>query len=224
MRAGLLARSGVDYGTGESLIKYKENLNAKTSLTLYICHAPPSPFCLFVSVITPCPQVPRAKKKVPGSPTTGGASGQDPKWGTHHFAFQTKHQTQRQPPQQSCRVGARRTTHPKMSQQYVATAKKATAVSKSLVCHFTGPDDLNLLIAKGARLEIRDITPEGLQHRLDVPLYGAIATMDAYRQPEESTDRLFVLTERYQFCVLQYNAAHQVGELDAGVSGAPRCR
>lgn len=100
---------------------------------------------------------------------------------------------------------------PKMSQQYVATAKKATAVSKSLVCHFTGPDDLNLLIAKGARLEIRDITPEGLQHRLDVPLYGAIATMEAYRLSEESTDRLFILTERYQFCVLQYNSVHQVG-------------
>lgn len=100
-----------------------------------------------------------------------------------------------------------------MSQQYVATAKKATAVSKSLVCHFTGPDDLNLLIAKGARLEIRDITPEGLQHRLDVPLYGSIATMETYRLSEENTDRLFILTERYQFCVLQYNAAHQVGNL-----------
>lgn len=97
-----------------------------------------------------------------------------------------------------------------MSQQYVATAKKATAVSKSLVCHFTGADDLNLVIAKGARLEIRDITPEGLQHRLDVPLYGAIATMEAYRLPEESSDRLFILTERYQFCVLQYDGARQV--------------
>lgn len=99
---------------------------------------------------------------------------------------------------------------PIMSHQYVATAKKATAVSKSLVCHFTGPDDLNLVIAKGAHLEIRDITPEGLQHRLDVPLYGAIATMEAYRLPDETIDRLFVLTERYQFCVLQYDAARQV--------------
>lgn len=97
-----------------------------------------------------------------------------------------------------------------MSQQYVATAKKATAVSKSLVCHFTGADDLNLVIAKGARLEIRDITPEGLQHRLDVPLYGSIATMEAYHLPEENSDRLFILTERYQFCVLQYDGARQV--------------
>lgn len=97
-----------------------------------------------------------------------------------------------------------------MSHQYVATAKKATAVSKSLVCHFTGADDLNLVIAKGAHIEIRDITPEGLQHRLDVPLYGAIATMEAYRLPDENSDRLFALTERYQFCVLQYDAARQV--------------
>lgn len=106
-----------------------------------------------------------------------------------------------------------------MSQQYVATAKKATAVSKSLVCHFTGADDLNLVIAKGARLEIRDITPEGLQHRLDVPLYGAIATMEAYRLPEEGSDRMFILTERYQFCVIQYDGARQVCERDKeGVS------
>ncbi|CAN0520849.1 unnamed protein product, partial [Scytosiphon promiscuus] len=61
-----------------------------------------------------------------------------------------------------------------MAQQYVATAKKSTAVSKSIVCHFTSPQDLNLVIAKGSHLEIRDITAEGLQHRLDVPLYGAI--------------------------------------------------
>ena len=81
--------------------------------------------------------------------------------------------------------------------QYVATAKKATAVTKSLVCHFTGQDDLNLVIAKGARLEIWEITPEGLQHRLDVPLYGAIATMEAYRLQDDSCDRMFVLTERY---------------------------
>lgn len=97
-----------------------------------------------------------------------------------------------------------------MSQQYVATAKKATAVSKSIVCHFTGPEDLNLVIAKGSHLEIRDITAEGLQHRLDVPLYGAIATMEAYRVTDESSDRMFVLTERYQFCVLQYDAVRQV--------------
>lgn len=116
-----------------------------------------------------------------------------------------------------------------MSQQYVATAKKATAVSKSLVCHFTGADDLNLVIAKGARLEIRDITPEGLQHRLDVPLYGAIATMDAYHLPEENSDRLFILTERYQFCVLQYDGARQVCMPDSCVQwfvveGVPHTR
>lgn len=100
--------------------------------------------------------------------------------------------------------------------QYVATAKKATSVGKSLVCHFTGQDDLNLVIAKGARLEIWEITPEGLQHRLDVPLYGAIATMEAYRLQDESCDRMFVLTERYQFCVLQFDTERQVSRLTSG--------
>ena len=97
-----------------------------------------------------------------------------------------------------------------MSQQYVVTAKKATSVSKSIVCHFTGPDDLNLVVVKGTRLEIHEATPEGLQHRLDVPIYGAIATIEAYRLVEESCDRMFVLTERYQFCVIQFDVERQV--------------
>ncbi|CAM9095121.1 unnamed protein product [Ectocarpus sp. 4 AP-2014] len=109
-----------------------------------------------------------------------------------------------------------------MSQQYVATAKKATAVSKSLVCHFTGPDDLNLVISKGAHLEIRAITAEGLQHRVDVPLYGAIATMEAYRLADENCERIFVLTERYQFCVLQYDVARQ--EIRTRSSGSVKDR
>lgn len=97
--------------------------------------------------------------------------------------------------------------------QYVATAKKATSVRKSLVCHFTDQHNLNLVIAKGARLEIWDITADGLQHRLDVPLYGAIATMEAYRLQDESCDRMFVLTERYQFCVLQFDGERQVSRI-----------
>lgn len=97
-----------------------------------------------------------------------------------------------------------------MSRQYVVTAKKATSVSKSLVCRFTGPDDLNLIVAKGSRLEIREVTPEGLQHRLDVPVYGAIATIESYRLQDEGCDRIFVLTERYQYCVIQFDAEKQV--------------
>lgn len=98
-----------------------------------------------------------------------------------------------------------------MSRQYVVTAKKATSVSKSVVCQFiAGQHVENLIIAKGARLEIREITPEGIPHRMDVPVYGTIAIMESYRLPDETNDRLFVLTERYQFCVLQFDANKQV--------------
>ncbi|CAM9125233.1 unnamed protein product [Choristocarpus tenellus] len=96
-----------------------------------------------------------------------------------------------------------------MARNYVVTAKKATTVSHSVVCNFTGPDDVNLVLAKGSRLEIREVTSEGLPHRLDVPIYGTIATLDSYRLLSEDQDRLFVLTERYQFCILQYDADKQ---------------
>ena len=65
-----------------------------------------------------------------------------------------------------------------------------------------------------------------LQSLLDVPIYGRISVMEAYRPPVraatpcaaraavlsccvqgEAKDLLFILTERYRFCVLEFNAA-----------------
>ena len=40
-----------------------------------------------------------------------------------------------------------------MAHNYVVTAHKATAVGQSIVCHFTSPEQLNLIIAKAARVE-----------------------------------------------------------------------
>ncbi|CAM9860641.1 unnamed protein product [Discosporangium mesarthrocarpum] len=109
-----------------------------------------------------------------------------------------------------------------MARNYVVTAKKATAVSHSLVCNFTGPDDVNLVVAKGSRLEIREVTSDGLPHRMDVPIYDTIATMECYRLPNEDQDRLFILTERYQFCILQYDADKQ--EIVTKASGTVKDR
>lgn len=39
--------------------------------------------------------------------------------------------------------------------------------------NFTGPNDLNLIVAKCNRLVIYLLTPEGLQPVLDTPIYGA---------------------------------------------------
>ncbi|KAM0887190.1 hypothetical protein ACQ4PT_029232 [Festuca glaucescens] len=66
---------------------------------------------------------------------------------------------------------------------YVVTAHKPTSVSHSCVGHFTGPQQLNLIVAKCTRIEIHLLTPQGLQN--------------------ETQDFLFIATERYKFCVLK---------------------
>ncbi|KAI3824589.1 hypothetical protein L1987_06052 [Smallanthus sonchifolius] len=89
---------------------------------------------------------------------------------------------------------------------YVVTAHKPTNVTHSCVGNFTGPQELNLIIAKCTRIEIHLLTPEGLQPLLDVPIYGRIATLELFRPHAETQDLLFIATERYKFCVLQWDA------------------
>ncbi|KAJ1405368.1 WD40/YVTN repeat-like-containing domain superfamily [Sesbania bispinosa] len=88
---------------------------------------------------------------------------------------------------------------------YVVTAHKPTNVTHSCVGNFTGPQDLNLIIAKCTRIEIHLLSPQGLQPLLDVPIYGRIATLELFRPHGEAQDYLFIATERYKFCVLQWD-------------------
>ncbi|KAJ8762650.1 hypothetical protein K2173_010671 [Erythroxylum novogranatense] len=89
---------------------------------------------------------------------------------------------------------------------YVVTAQKPTNVTHSCVGNFTSPQELNLIIAKCTRIEIHLLAPQGLQPMLDVPIYGRIATLELFRPHGEAQDFLFIATERYKFCVLQWDA------------------
>ncbi|KAG6496539.1 hypothetical protein ZIOFF_044406 [Zingiber officinale] len=88
---------------------------------------------------------------------------------------------------------------------YVVTAHKPTNVTHSCVGNFTSPQELNLIIAKCTRIEIHLLTAHGLQPMLDVPIYGRIATLELFRPHGEPQDFLFISTERYKFCVLQWD-------------------
>ncbi|KAL1805820.1 hypothetical protein ACET3Z_028888 [Daucus carota] len=88
---------------------------------------------------------------------------------------------------------------------YVVTAHKPTNVTHSCVGNFTSPQELNLIIAKCTRIEIHLLTAQGLQPMLDVPIYGRIATLELFRPHGETQDLLFIATERYKFCVLQWD-------------------
>ncbi|KAF9588985.1 hypothetical protein IFM89_017664 [Coptis chinensis] len=92
------------------------------------------------------------------------------------------------------------------SWNYAVTAHKPTNVTHSCVGNFTSPHELNLIIAKCTRIEIHLLTPQGLQAMVDVPIYGRIATVELFRPYGEAQDFLFIATERYKFCVLQWDA------------------
>lgn len=67
-----------------------------------------------------------------------------------------------------------------MSYNYLVTAQKPTSATHSVTGHFTSPRDLNLIVAKGNRLEIYTVTPEGLVAVLDVGLYGNISCLQLF--------------------------------------------
>ena len=79
---------------------------------------------------------------------------------------------------------------------------------------------------------------------LDVPIYGRISVLELFRPPVrardgggggvpasaltvycalqgEATDLLFILTERYKFCILEYNTATGAPQLRRAARG--RC-
>ena len=47
--------------------------------------------------------------------------------------------------------------------------------------NFTGPDDLNLIVAKSSKLEIHTVTSDGLRHIIDVHIYGSVTCLQVFR-------------------------------------------
>eukprot|EP00281_Chroomonas_sp_CCMP1168_P025534 CAMPEP_0206228886 /NCGR_PEP_ID=MMETSP0047_2-20121206/9404_1 /ASSEMBLY_ACC=CAM_ASM_000192 /TAXON_ID=195065 /ORGANISM="Chroomonas mesostigmatica_cf, Strain CCMP1168" /LENGTH=1100 /DNA_ID=CAMNT_0053652151 /DNA_START=70 /DNA_END=3372 /DNA_ORIENTATION=+ len=89
---------------------------------------------------------------------------------------------------------------------YVVTAHKPSNVNLSATGNFTSPTELNLIVAKCNRLVIYTLTPDGLQPVLDTPIYGRIATLELFRTTGAEKDSLCLTTERWKFCVLEYDA------------------
>lgn len=89
----------------------------------------------------------------------------------------------------------------------MVTAHKPTVVTHAVVSSFTGPNDVNLITACSTRLEIHTLGQQGLQAVLDVPIYGHVSALQSFRPRDQPTDLLFVLTEKYKFFIIKYNAA-----------------
>lgn len=92
-----------------------------------------------------------------------------------------------------------------MAFNYVVTAQKATSVNYALSSNFTSPEDTNLIVSRTNRLEIYNLTPDGLVSVIDTTIYGRIGWMQVYRPSNCKTDLLFIKTEKdHQYFVLSY--------------------
>lgn len=89
---------------------------------------------------------------------------------------------------------------------YVASAQRATSVKRSVVCNFTSPDTLNLLVAKHNIIEIFQLADEGLHKLKDIVLFGHILDVFVLSEADRRTNSLLVITYPYHASILSYEA------------------
>ncbi|KAF9327916.1 DNA damage-binding protein 1a [Podila minutissima] len=84
----------------------------------------------------------------------------------------------------------------------VFTARKSSAVSQAIKGNFTGPEDLNLILGKGTRIEVYLITKDGLKLIKEFGIYGEITILQPFRPPGYTTDLLLLTTAKYEMLTL----------------------
>ncbi|KAL4312232.1 hypothetical protein GQ457_01G007480 [Hibiscus cannabinus] len=85
---------------------------------------------------------------------------------------------------------------------YVVTAIKPTSVTHSCVGNFTGPEELNLIVAKCSHVQINLLTNEGIK----MCQYGRILVFELLRPRAKTQDFLFIATEQRDLLVLEWDA------------------
>ena len=86
---------------------------------------------------------------------------------------------------------------------YVVSAQRATAVQSACVGNFSGSGaERTLVLAKGSRVQVFQLTESGVAAALDIPVYAAIANMRLIPSSSPS-DTLLVTSELGQFALLQ---------------------
>ncbi|KAL2914374.1 hypothetical protein HK105_206146 [Polyrhizophydium stewartii] len=102
------------------------------------------------------------------------------------------------------------------------TAHRPDSVVAAVRTNFTGPDDINLVVNKCTHFELHllidqdvertddagnvsSFTEKALRLVKDVPIYGRISTIKAYRPEGRATDLLFITTEKCMAFIVSFN-------------------
>ncbi|PIC34544.1 hypothetical protein B9Z55_014161 [Caenorhabditis nigoni] len=87
---------------------------------------------------------------------------------------------------------------------YCVSAKKASVVTESVVGNFTGQDNVDLIVARGNRIDVQLVTPEGLKNICEIPIYGQVSTISLIKFRREKQHSLVVVTDKFNLAVLGY--------------------
>lgn len=90
-----------------------------------------------------------------------------------------------------------------MAHNYIVTASKSTAVIDSDTGNFTGPNDLNLVLAKASRIEVLTVIEDGLKPVCEIGIYGHVESLKLFRPAGSNKDLLFFITSKYNVAILE---------------------
>ncbi|SAL95103.1 hypothetical protein [Absidia glauca] len=88
---------------------------------------------------------------------------------------------------------------------YATTLQKPTAVHDAIKGNFLGPDETNLIVSKGTRIEIYSFANDMLIPAMELDLYCRIDAIKIYTVPNRTTCSLFVLSKQMAFSALHFD-------------------
>ncbi|CAI2350768.1 unnamed protein product [Caenorhabditis sp. 36 PRJEB53466] len=103
---------------------------------------------------------------------------------------------------------------------YFVSAKKASVVVESVVGNFTGHESVNLIVARGNRIEVQLVSPEGLKNVCEIPIYGQVLTIALVKGKRDKRQSLVVLTEKWHMAVLAYRDGKVVTRAAGSIADA----
>lgn len=85
----------------------------------------------------------------------------------------------------------------KFATNYIVSAQKPTVVNAAVVGNFRLPETVDLIVARVNRIELLLVTPEGLKPHREIPVFGRIAVIKAFRPPGEVSMREHGLSHNF---------------------------
>ncbi|KAI6206956.1 hypothetical protein M3Y94_00974300 [Aphelenchoides besseyi] len=89
---------------------------------------------------------------------------------------------------------------------YIVSAQKPTVVNGCVVGNFRKEDTQDLIISRINRIEMLLLTEDGLKQYREIPVFGRIAVIQAFKPPNETLDSLLILTCKYHLAILSFDA------------------